>query len=80
VNFYGSNLTDAGFINGSNLTDAVLADTNLGGANLNGAVLVGANLNGANLNGTESSKNAPLPQGWVRDPATDRLMPAKSGA
>ncbi len=66
------------------LTGANLGRTNLTNARLNSADLTdvsleGADLTGADLNGARFSEDAPVPQGWVREPGTGGLRRASDG-
>jgi Pentapeptide repeats (8 copies) len=66
----GADLTDA------NLTGADLTDADLTGADLTYADLTDADLTYANLNLARLAVDAPVPDGWVRDPGSGRLSRA----
>jgi hypothetical protein len=77
--FRGAYLTDAPLWN-AHLAGADLTGADLIGADLSGADLIGVNLTGAKLTGAVFSEDAPVPDGWVRDPASGRLHRAGEGA
>src|ERR1700730_13427594 len=68
-------------LSGADLTGADLTNGDLIGANLTGADLTGAHLSlarltGANLTGARWPHGATVPQGWQRNPGSDRLEQA----
>jgi len=78
----GANLSGANFTGGANLTDANLTGANLTGADLDddanagvtgGTILTGARFDDADLSLARWSANAPVPEGWTRDPESGQL-------
>lgn len=72
ANLSRARLTDADLI-GADLTGAYLSYADLTGVNLTGAHLTGAYLSDADLTGARWPEGAPVPEGWVQDPASGRL-------
>ena len=84
----------AAHLEGAHLTGATLRDANLSGAHLDGAQfdgtyittasrwmqtdLTGTCLTGAHLTGASWPDEAPVPDGWARDPASGTLAPAST--
>ena len=87
ANLKGADLTEADLSNanlgdtyllranlsGADLTGADLTDADLTSADLSGANLTDADLDGANLTDAKWPKDAPVPEGWKRDPGSGRL-------
>ena len=67
---------DLANLTGANLIGANLAGASLIGANFTGASLALANLTGANLTKVRWPPDAPVPQGWILDTASERLTRA----
>jgi Pentapeptide repeats (8 copies) len=88
---YNTNLFAAGFT-GANLDDTNLTDANLAVANLTDVDLTVANLTGADfgpggpqlggalLGGVRWPQELPVPEGWIREPASGLLRRAETDA